>query len=286
MPRLQRRKFAESEEIRRFPHGEVRVVTLDDMVFGEFVLKPGWKWSADVKPIAGTEQCQHRHVGYVIKGQLHVVMNDGATMDFVAGDTYEIPPGHDAWIVGDETYHGIEFSGARSFARSPLEIGGGVMATILFTDIVGSTKKASEVGDTRWRAMLLEHNAAMRTELDRYRGRELKTMGDGFLAAFDSALRAVKCAQAMVEAVKPIGLEIRAGCHSGEVEFVQGDVFGVAVHAAARVLTLAGASEVLASWTTHDLLAGSTVRLESRGHHALKGFEGEREVFRVLGRDD
>jgi len=283
MPRLQRRKFAESEEIRRFPNGEVRLVTLDDIVFGEFVLKPGWKWSSDVRPIAGTHECQHRHVGYVIRGQLHVVMNDGATMDFVAGDTYEIPPGHDAWVVGDETYHGVEFSGARTFARSPFEIGGGVIATILFTDIVSSTKKVAQIGDARWRAMLLEHNEIMRRELERHRGREMKTTGDGFLAAFDSALRAVRCAQAMVEAVRPVGLEIRAACHTGEVEIVQGDIFGVAVHAAARVLALAGDSEVLASWTTRDLLAGANVRLESRGHHALKGFEGEREVFRVLG---
>jgi len=283
MPRLQRRKFADSEEIRRFPNGEVRLVTLDDIVFGEFVLKPGWKWSSDVRPIAGTHECQHRHVGYVIRGQLHVVMNDGATMDFVAGDTYEIPPGHDAWVVGDETYHGVEFSGARTFARSQLEIGGGVIATILFTDIVSSTKKVAQIGDARWRAMLLEHNEIMRRELERHRGREMKTTGDGFLAAFDSALRAVRCAQAMVEAVRPVGLEIRAACHTGEVEIVQGDIFGVAVHAAARVLALAGDSEVLASWTTRDLLAGANVRLESRGHHALKGFEGEREVFRVLG---
>lgn len=101
-------------------------------------------------------------------------------------------------MVGDAPYHGVEFSGARTFARSPVELGGGVIATLLFTDIVGSTAKLAQVGDARWRAMLLEHNAAMRTELDRHRGRELKTTGDGFLAAFDSALRAVRCAQAMV----------------------------------------------------------------------------------------
>ena len=108
-------------------------------------------------------------------------------------------------------------------------------------------------------------------------------MGDGFLAVFDSAMRAVRCAQAMVAAARPIGLQIRAGCHTGEVEVVGEDVFGVAVHAAARVLSLAGDDEVLASWTTRDLLAGSSVRLESRGSHALKGLEGEREVFRVVG---
>ncbi len=283
MPRLQRRKFVESDEVRKFPNGELRLVNLDDMVFGQFLLRPGWKWSQDVKPIAGTPQCQHRHVGFVIQGQLHIVMDDGASMDFVAGDAYEIPPGHDAWVVGDEHYHGVEFSGARTFAQSPYDMGWGVVATLLFTDIVGSTAKLAEVGDARWRAMLLEHNAAMRSELDRHRGRELKTTGDGFLAAFDSAQRAIRCAQAMVGAARSVGLEIRSGCHTGEVELGQGDAYGVAVHAAARVLSLAGDGEVCVSWTTRDLLAGSGVRLESRGLHALKGLEGEREVFRVVG---
>ena len=282
MPRLQRRSFLDSAETRRFPNGELRLVSLDDVVFGEFVLQPGWKWSEDIRPIAGTMQCQHRHVGFVVSGRLHIVMSDGATMDIGPGDTYEIPPGHDGWVVGDEPYHGIEFTGARTFASSAFEMGGGVVATILFTDIVGSTKKLAEVGDARWRSMLAEHNAALRMELDRHRGRELKTTGDGFLAVFDSAMRAVRCALAMVSAARSVGLEIRAGCHTGEVEIVGEDVTGVAVHAAARVLSLAGDSEVLASWTTRDLLAGSSVRLESRGRHLLKGLEGEREVFRVL----
>jgi len=203
-------------------------------------------------------------------------------MDFVAGDIYEIPPGHDAWVVGNEPFHDIQFSGARTFAQSPFEQGEGVIATLMFTDIVGSTAKLAEIGDARWRALLTEHNGAVRTELDRHRGRELKTTGDGFIAAFDSPSRAVRCAQAMVEAAQRIGLQIRVGCHTGEVEFVHGDVFGVAVHAAARVLSVAGDSEVLVSWTTRDLLTGSNVRLESRGKHALKGLEGERELFRVV----
>lgn len=282
MPRLQRKSFMNSEEVRKFPNGELRLITFDDIVFGDFHMQPGWRWSNDVRPIAGTTHCEHRHIGFVVTGQLHVVMNDGASMDFVPGDIYEIPPGHDAWVVGDTPYHGVEISGARTFAQSPFDLGGGILATLLFTDIVGSTAKLAEVGDARWKAMLNDHNTAMRTEFDRHRGRELKTTGDGFLAAFDSALRTIKCAQAMVEAAKKIGLQIRVGCHTGEVEFKEGDVFGVAVHAAARILALAGDSQVLVSWTTRDLLAGSNVRLESHGHHTLKGLEGEREVFRVI----
>jgi class 3 adenylate cyclase len=282
MPRLQRRPFTESKDVRTFPHGELRVAALDDVSVGEFHLEPGWRWSKDVRPTAGTTECQHHHLGVVLRGQLRVEMADGTSMDFVAGDAYEIPPGHDAWVIGDEPLHSFEFSGSRTFALAPGSVGGGVVATLLFTDIVDSTATLARVGDGQWRTMLLDHNVAMRGELDRHRGRELKTTGDGFLAAFDSASRAVRCASAMVEAARRIGLEIRAGCHTGEVVLAQNDAHGVAVHAAARVMSLARAGQVFASWTTRDLLAGSGISTESVGHHVLKGLDGEREVFRVV----
>lgn len=282
MPRLQRRPFAESKDVRHFPHGELRIAALDDVAVGEFHLQPGWRWSKDVRPTAGTTECQHHHLGVILTGQLHVEMADGTSIDFVAGDAYEIPPGHDAWVVGNEPLHSFEFSGSRTFALAPGSVGGGVVATLLFTDIVDSTATLARVGDVQWRIMLLDHNVAMRGELDRHRGRELKTTGDGFLAAFDSASRAVRCARAMVDAARRVGLEIRAGCHTGEVVLVQGDAHGVAVHAAARVMSLAGPGQVFASWTTRDLLAGSGISVESVGHHVLKGLDGEREVFRVV----
>ncbi len=252
MPRLQRRPFAESKDVRRFPHGELRTAALDDVMVGEFRLEPGWRWSKDVRPMAGTNECQHHHMGVVLEGQLHVEMADGTSIDVIAGDAYEIPPGHDAWVVGDQALYSIEFTGSRTFALAPGSVGGGVVATLLFTDIVESTATLARVGDARWRSMLLDHNAALRGELDRHRGRELKTTGDGFLAVFDSASRAVRCALAMVEAARKVGLEIRAGCHTGEIVLVEGDAHGVAVHAAARVMSLAGASQVFASWTTRD----------------------------------
>jgi len=282
MPRLQRRSFTEPEDTRRFPNGSLRTVALDEIVVGEYRLEPGWRWSIAVKPIVGTASCQHHHVGYALQGHLHVVMNDGTTIDVRAGDAYEIPPGHDAWVVGDEAYFGIEFSGARTFGVAPGDLGGGVIATLVFTDIVGSTAVLARVGDAAWREMLLEHNAAMRFELDRHRGRELKTTGDGFLSVFDSASRAIRCGQAMVAASRTRGLDIRVGCHTGEVELVQSDARGVAVHAAARVMALAGAGEVFVSWTTRDLLAGSGIPVETTGRHALKGFDEPREIFRVL----
>jgi class 3 adenylate cyclase len=281
MPRLQRRPFSKSEDTRRFPKGELRTVKLEDTLFGEFKLEPGWKWSECVKPIAGTPFCQHHHIGYTIDGQLHVEMSDGTSLDLMAGDAYEIPPGHDGWVVGDKAWFAIEFSGSSTFALRPEDLGGGVVATLLFTDIVGSTATLAKVGDARWRAMLLEHNGAMRQAINQHRGRELKTTGDGFLAAFDSATRAVRCGQAMVANCRGSGLDIRVGCHTGEVEVVAGDAHGMAVHAAARVMSMAQGCEVLVSWTTRDLLAGSAIALESAGEHELKGFEGTRALYRV-----
>jgi class 3 adenylate cyclase len=281
MPRLQRRNFSEPEDTRRFPNGEARTVALGEVVFGEYRFEPGWRWSADVAPIAKTASCQHHHVGYAMQGHLHVVMTDGTSFDFRKGDAYEIPPGHDAWVVGDEAWLAIEFSGARTFAVPPEALGGGIVATLLFTDIVGSTATLARVGDAAWRDMLLDHDAAMRAELDRHRGRELKTTGDGFLCSFDSASRAVRCGLAMIAAARARNLDIRVGCHTGEIEFVQGDARGFAVHAAARVMSIAGAGQVFVSWTTRDLLAGSGISVETAGHHELKGLEGAREVFRI-----
>ncbi len=282
MPRPQHRSFTEPEETRTFPHGNLRIIKLDEVVVGRYQLEPGWRWSNDIKPIAGTPFCQHHHMGYALQGCIHVLLKDGTSYDVVAGDAYELPPGHDAWVVGDETYVGIEFSGSRMFAVPAEAMGGGVVATLLFTDIVGSTAMLARVGDAAWREMLLAHNVAMRAEIERYRGRELKTTGDGFLASFDSASRAVRCGQAMVAAVRAGGLEVRVGCHTGEVELVQGDAHGVAVHAAARVMALAGAGQVFVSWTTRDLLAGSALSVETAGSHELKGLDGAREIFRVL----
>jgi class 3 adenylate cyclase len=142
---------------------------------------------------------------------------------------------------------------------------------VLFTDIVGSTEKACELGDRRWTQLLERHNQVLRAMLARYRGTEVSTAGDGFLATFDGPARAVKCAQGICEAVRPLGLEVRAGCHTGEIELLGADVGGVAVHIGARVAALAGPSEVLVSSTVKDLVAGSGLVFEDRGEHQLKG---------------
>jgi class 3 adenylate cyclase len=146
-----------------------------------------------------------------------------------------------------------------------------VLATVLFTDIVGSTDAAVRRGDRRWLELLDRHNWLVRQQLARFAGREVKTIGDGFLATFDGPARAVQCAQAIAEEVHRIGLEVRAGVHTGEVELLDGDIGGVAVHIAARVSGLAGPGEVLVSRTVTDLTAGSGIRFLDRGTHTLRG---------------
>ena len=146
-----------------------------------------------------------------------------------------------------------------------------VLATVLFTDIVGSTERATGLGDTAWKDLLERHHAAVRAMIARYRGTEVDTAGDGFLATFDGPARGVKCAQAISEAVLPLGLQIRAGIHTGEVETIDGKVGGIAVHIGARVGALAGPSEVLVSSTVKDLVAGSGLTFADAGEHELKG---------------
>ena len=156
-----------------------------------------------------------------------------------------------------------------------------VLATVLFTDIVGATEKAAELGDRRWRDLLQQHHAVVRRELARFRGREVDTAGDGFLASFDGPARAVRCAAAISEGVTPLGLAIRAGLHTGEVEVMGEKLGGIAVHIGARVAGQAGPGEVLVSSTVRDLVAGSGLRFHDRGIHALKGVPGEWRLFAV-----
>lgn len=156
-----------------------------------------------------------------------------------------------------------------------------VLATVMFTDIVGSTELATRLGDRRWHDLLERHNNYVRKELIRFRGREVKTTGDGSLATFDGPARAIRCALAIREAVRGLGIDVRAGLHTGECELVGDDVGGVAIHIGARVAALAGAGEVLVSSTVKDLVAGSGIAFEERGTHTLKGVPGEWRLFSV-----
>ena len=157
-----------------------------------------------------------------------------------------------------------------------------VLATVLFTDIVDSSGRAAALGDRAWREVLEQHHALVRNRLMRFRGVEVDTAGDGFLASFDGPARAIACACAIVDGVRDLGLEVRAGLHTGECELVERKVAGIAVHTGARVLALAEANEVLVSSTVKDLVAGSDLRFEDRGEHELKGIPDLWRVFAVL----
>jgi class 3 adenylate cyclase len=156
-----------------------------------------------------------------------------------------------------------------------------VLKTVLFTDIVGSTEQLAEMGDRRWREHLDDFRHRVRAELGRFRGDEVNIRGDDFLATFDGPARAVRCAAAIRESVRPLGLDVRSGVHTGEVELRDTDVEGIAVHVGARVTTLAGPGEVLVTSTVRDLVAGSGIEFEDRGRHALKGVPGEWHVLAV-----
>lgn len=281
MPRLQRKALSTPDVVRTFPFGHVDIVNFDETYIARLTWEPGWRWSKDVAPVVQTTSCQNRHLGYALSGTLRVVMDDGSELDIRVGDAFKIPPGHDAWVVGDEPFDTVEFASAAVFGATPDE-NESVLATILFTDIVDSTARLNQMGDARWRSLLLQHNQAMRAQLDRYRGREVGTTGDGFLALFDGAVRAAQCATAMSSVVGDLGIQIRAGLHSGEVVIAGGQARGLAVHAAARVAALAGPGEVLVSSTTRDLLDGSGLAFVSRGDHQLKGLTGERTVYALV----
>jgi class 3 adenylate cyclase len=156
-----------------------------------------------------------------------------------------------------------------------------VLATVLFTDIVESTNEARELGDERWRQLLADHDGLVRRQLQIHKGREVKTTGDGFLARFESPGLAVQCARAIRDGIRRLGLEIRAGIHTGECEAIDGDVRGIAVHLAARVQAAAEPGEILVSSTVCDLVSGSGIRFVDRGLHELKGIEGKRQLLAV-----
>jgi len=157
-----------------------------------------------------------------------------------------------------------------------------VLATVLFTDIVGATQRASEIGDRAWRELLGHHHFLVRQQLDSHRGREIDTAGDGFLATFDGPARAVRCGRAIADAVKSLNIQVRAGVHTGECEVIGEKLGGIAVHIGARIMALAKPNEVLVSGTVRDLVAGSGLRFESRGAHVLKGVAGEWSLLAAI----
>jgi class 3 adenylate cyclase/uncharacterized RmlC-like cupin family protein len=265
------------DETLTLAHSSANTVRLGELVVGRLTLEPGWRWSTDVRPIAGTGSCQFHHVGVVLSGVTDGRMDDGTEFTVGPGDVFDIPPGHDNWVAGDEPMVAIIWGGWRGWGKPP--VGERILTTMLMTDIAGSTEHLSAVGDGAWDQLLDRHRALVREVLERYRGTEIDTAGDGFLTMFDGAARAVQAALEIRAAVRAIGLGIRAGIHTGEVELVPGGIRGLAVHETARIMALGDAGDVLVSSTTRELSAGSGFTYEDRGTHLLKGIPDERRVF-------
>jgi class 3 adenylate cyclase len=158
-----------------------------------------------------------------------------------------------------------------------------VLATVMFTDVVGSTQRAEQLGDERWGQLLQHHNDVVRRQLQIFKGREVKTVGDGFLVTFDSPARAIQCARAIRDGVKQLGLDLRTGIHTGECERIGADIAGIAVHIASRVQSVAGPNEILVSSTVRELVTGSGLGFTDHGRHTLKGLEGDWQLFAVAG---
>jgi class 3 adenylate cyclase len=199
----------------------------------------------------------------------------------IQGAKYVEQSGEDhLWFHGDADAILGEVEEFLTGARAA-EIVDRILATVMFTDIVDSTRKAAALGDRRWRDLLARHDTLMRRELERHRGREVKTLGDGFLATFDGPARAIRCACSARDAMRGLEVEVRAGLHTGECELIGEDLGGIAVNIGARVGSVAGPGEVLVSRTVTDLVAGSGIEFTDRGVHSLKGVPGEWQLYAV-----
>jgi class 3 adenylate cyclase len=284
MASLQKKSLDTPDERVAFEGVTAQVVQVGDTSISKNQYEPGTHCALGGRRMAGNhraeESCQAHHGGIALEGRIRIEMDDGSTMEVGPNEVYEVPPGHDGWVVGDQPFVAINWSGVRTWLPDS-ETGDRVVATLLFSDIVASTETAVRLGDVAWRELLGHHNKDVRDQLDRYRGREITTTGDGFLALFDGAARAIQAAVAIRDRSRERGLSVRIGVHTGEVELVGNDVRGAAVHEGARIAGEASADEILVSATTRTLASGGGFTFQETHGHALKGFDGERTLYSV-----
>jgi class 3 adenylate cyclase len=276
------KNFRDADERVAFDHGRLDLVKASSVALGWEVLQPGWRWSEHVKPIVRTERCEFHHVSVCLEGRVGFETRDGELVEAGPGDVLDIAPGHDAWVIGNTAAVMLDVQGALGWAKAP-DAGDRVLLTLLFTDIVASTEAAERLGDRAWKHQLATHEEAVRGLLGMHRGREAGTTGDGFVATFDSPAQAIRCALSIAATSRDLGVEVRAGVHTGEVEMAGRELRGLAVHLAARIMAAAGAGEVFVSATARELATGAGIEFEDRGSHAFKGIAGERQVYRALG---
>ena len=273
------RSFTEPDERREFDGGTLDLLNVGPLTFGLETLQPGWRWSKDVKPLAGTERCEFHHVGYQVSGRWIVEDRDGTQLEVGPGQIFDTPPGHDAWVVGDEPCVTIDFQGIADWAARGSS--GRILTTVLFTDLVDSTVLIDRIGDAAWRRVQSQFYEDLGAVLTAHTGELVDTAGDGAMARFASPGSAVRAAAAMVLAAERLGLQNRTGIHTGEVEVSDNRLSGMTVHIAARVLGQAQPGEILVTSSTRDLTADATYDFEDRGAVELKGVPGPRTLFAV-----
>jgi class 3 adenylate cyclase len=259
----------------------LNLLRVGSLSLGYATVQPGFRWSTHMRLATDEPLCQIHHLQLLLSGRFAVEMDDGELVEIAPNEVFDVPPGHDAWVVGDEPAIILDFLGNIEELGRPATRDR-IVTTLLMTDIVDSTRKVSSLGDPAWKQLLGEHNRVVRARLERYLGREVNTTGDGFLAMFASVRGAIRCAASIRDATAGMGLPVRIGIHTGEVELLPGDIGGLAVHAAARVMALGGASDVMVSSSARGLIEDGDFRFESRGAQDLKGLPAPLEVFALV----
>ena len=275
------RNWGEPDETVEFGGVTEQLISIGGLTVSRSVQPAGWSWREHFQPLVGGEWCMAHHVGVTVSGRSVIRLSDGTEIEYGPGDLYDVPPGHDSWTVGDEDCVMIEWAGMRSW------VGGAtpnrVLASLVFTDIVGSTAIAAEIGDAAWHDLLSTHLQQADETIERLGGRRVASTGDGLLASFDATGAAVRCALALRELAEHQELPVRTGVHLGEVELAGDDVRGVAVHEAARIMAEAGAGEILVSDAVAATCREPGVSFDDAGERVLRGVPDPRRLFRVLG---
>lgn len=279
MPDFAVKSLREPDETVRLPSVQMEVVDLGDLTVGRAVHQPGWRWSTHVRPTVGGEWCQVRHVGVVLSGRLGIQLMDGTTFELEADDVVDVPPGHDGYVIGHEPCVLLEWAGVRAFSGFTGGFHNRLLATLLVTDLVGSSARASELGDAAWRDLLSNHIESVRANLDHFRGSEVRTTGERMLVTFNGPLPALRCASEIRRIARRRGLHMRASVHVGEVEVVGEDMRGVVVHEAELMMSRAEEDEILVSETTRALALVSGLTFEERETTNLEGLAGDRRLY-------
>jgi class 3 adenylate cyclase len=248
------------------------------------VQEAGWRYSRD-DPRATEDGgwCQAHHVGVVVSGHWGADLRDGTRLEWGPDDVFDCPPDHDGFTVGDEPCVMIEWAGVRTFVGTRAPLDERVLATILFTDLVDSTRTAVRMGDVGWRDRLAEHYRVADEQIERFGGRRLETTGDGLVAMFDAPARAIACAAAIRDVSRSQALSVRAAVHVGEIALDGDGAHGIALHETARIMDLSRANEILVSELVRGLASPAGLRFEDAGVRELRGLPGEHRLYRFLG---